>query len=149
MKYFCYPCMARVVKGCQTLAPLVELMLGLLLADKARHASALVVLQEVEEVPEELDPTSAAYESMPIEDFGRAMLLGMGWNEKRAVGLCLILNSGCHADCWALVSILSSLLKAQDGIVRSMPIVLLLASWGLAARCALRRCCHQGYGHAQ
>ncbi len=27
-----------------------------------------------------------AYESMPIEEFGRAMLLGMGWKEGQGVG---------------------------------------------------------------
>ena len=78
-------------------------------------------------MPEELDPTSAAYETMPIEDFGRAMLLGMGWNEKRAVGVCPTLISGCYADCWALCQTLSSLLSEQDWVARSKPLVVLVA----------------------
>ena len=131
-----------------TLAPPLELMPGLLAANQARHASARVVLQEVEEVPEELDPTSAAYETMPIEDFGRAMLLGMGWNEKRAVGVWLTPISGRHADCFALASTLSNGVKEQIWDARSKPFVVLLARCGLAAHCVLWRCCRVGCGDA-
>ena len=84
-----------------------------------------------------MDPTSAAYETMPIEDFGRAMLLGMGWNEKRAVGMCPSLISGCCADCWALASTVCSLVSEQNLNARSKPFMVLVASWGLAALCGM------------
>ena len=132
MRYICKSLHGRDGRELSTLASSLERMPGLLAANQARHASALVVLQEVEEVPEELDPSSAAYETMPIEDFGRAMLLGMGWNEKRAVGVCCTPISGRHAACFALASTLSNHLTEQNWVARSKPFAVLLARRGLA-----------------
>lgn len=53
--------------------------------------AALVVVQDdVEQLAE--DPHLAAYEAMPVDMFGEAMLRGMGWTEGKGIGL----NKACY-----------------------------------------------------
>jgi G patch domain/KOW motif-containing protein len=57
-----------------------ESFIGKSLAEKELEAFK----EDVEDLPEEA--SMEAYESMPIEDFGAAMLRGMGWKEGEGVG---------------------------------------------------------------
>ena len=42
--------------------------------------------QEMQDLPDDVGVESEAYERMPIEHFGKAMMRGMGWEEGRGVG---------------------------------------------------------------
>ena len=57
-----------------------ESFIGKSLAEKELDAFK----EDVEDLPEQA--SMEAYESMPIEDFGAAMLRGMGWKEGEGVG---------------------------------------------------------------
>ncbi|GAQ87593.1 G-patch domain-containing protein [Klebsormidium nitens] len=50
----------------------------------AQELEAQQLKKDLNELPDEADED--AYDSMPIEDFGKAMLRGMGWVEGKAVG---------------------------------------------------------------
>lgn len=45
----------------------------------------VVVQDDVETLAE--DPDQDAYEAMPVEMFGEAMLRGMGWSEGKGIGV--------------------------------------------------------------
>ncbi|KAI9701420.1 MAG: hypothetical protein M1820_006511 [Bogoriella megaspora] len=67
-----------------------ERALDALLGKKSSNVQAIAINEEeashnnMEEAPDA--PDLAAYTAMPVEDFGRALLLGMGWKEGQAIG---------------------------------------------------------------
>ncbi len=50
----------------------------------SREADTARFREDLKALPE--DPSLDAYERMPVEDFGMALLRGMGWNEGQGVG---------------------------------------------------------------
>ena len=42
--------------------------------------------RDLDSLPEEIDARSDRYVAMPVEEFGRAMMRGMGWSEGKGVG---------------------------------------------------------------
>ncbi|XP_014240647.1 G-patch domain and KOW motifs-containing protein [Cimex lectularius] len=55
-------------------------------AEESKNANAKVPLPSIGVVSEK-EPTLDDYNNMPITDFGLAMLRGMGWDEKKGIGL--------------------------------------------------------------
>jgi hypothetical protein len=68
-----------------------ELALEALLGNKPTTTKAIAAVTEEEAYRNDAQnapdaPSMAAYNDMPVEDFGRALLAGMGWKEGEAIG---------------------------------------------------------------